>query len=419
MASTKHAPRRKSAASIIYPVALGNALEWYDIVLFGFLAPMMAPLFFPSHDALISLLLTLGTFGVSFFTRPLGAVVLGRVADRAGRKQALTLSMLLMTAVTMTIVVLPTFKQIGIAAPILLILARMIQGFAAGGEYGAATTLLAEQDPKRRGFFAAWQFGSQGITQVLAAVAALLLVLKLDLAQREVWGWRVAFLFGVLAGPVAVFVRRRLTDGEEFIHPSSPPAEGTGAQSIGLVAICCGLVVLATATTYLTLFMPSFAARQLNLPDWIGYAGPIVAGSLQTFLAPCAGALSDRTGRILPMAIGLLGLLVSAVPLFLILTIHPSVVSFISVQVIITIFGSAYLGPLAAALPELLPVRIRGTGSSVSYSLSVAVFGGWAPFIMTALPAITGWSGSPSLYLAGCAALSGVALIAARGKGLR
>lgn len=403
-----------SARSVILPVSVGNALEWYDIVLFGVMTPVIAPLFYPAHDPLVSLLLTTGTFAITFLTRPIGAVVLGLIADRAGRKRSLTLSMTLMTLSTLAVCVLPTHAQIGIAAPVLLITARMLQGFAAGGEYGAATTLLAEQDPRRRGYFASWQFGSQGFTQCLASLAGLLLTVSLDPTDRDTWGWRLPFVFGLLVGPAAVFVRRKLAEGEEFTRrPASSPPGDSGGRRAGLTLVCCGLVVVATAVSYMTLFMPSFAMRELHLPEWISYAGPILGGAIQTILAPVMGRLSDRIGRLRPMAIGLIGLFAVAVPLFWLLTTQPSVPLFLVGQGIVSTLASVYLGPFAAVLPEILPVWFRGTGASVSYSLSVAVFGGWAPFVMTALPSLTHWRGSPSLYLVGCATLSGITLLVA------
>lgn len=401
----------RTARSVIAPVAVGNALEWYDIVLFGVMAPVIAPLFYPNSDPVVSLLLTLGTFAITFLTRPVGAIVLGRIADRSGRKQALTLSMILMTASALMVCVLPTYAQIGVVAPILLICARLVQGFAVGGEYGAATTLLAEQDPARRGWFASWQFSSQGLALCLASLAGLL-VATMDPGLRDAWGWRLPFVFGLLVGPAAVVIRRKLLEGEEFTRRETErdPADRAGRRAF-LTLLCCGLVVIATAVSYMTLFMPSFAMKQLGLPGWISYAGPVLGGAVQLVLCPVVGALSDRIGRLLPMAVGVIGLGVVAVPYFWLLTVAPSVPLFLLGQVVVSVLTATYLGAFAAVLPEILPVRFRSTGSSVAYSLSVAVFGGWAPFVMTALPSLTGWNGSPSLYLVGCAVLSGVALL--------
>lgn len=404
-------PRTRSARSVILPVSLGNALEWYDIVLFGVMTPVIAPLFYPAHNQLVSLLLTTGTFALTFLTRPIGAVILGVLSDRVGRKRALTVSMTLMTISTFAVCVLPTYAQIGVAAPALLIASRMVQGLAAGGEYGAATTLLAEQEPSRRGYFASWQFGSQGFTQCLASLAGVLLTVTMDPAQRDAWGWRLPFIFGLLVGPAAVYVRRKLMEGEEFVARASVDSTDHGARRAVLTLLCCGLVVVATAVSYMTLYMPTFALEQLKLPSWTSYAGPILGGAIQTLLAPTMGALSDRIGRIRPMAVGVTGLMIVAVPFFWLLTTFPSVPMFLTGQALISILASIYLGPFAAVLPEILPVRFRGTGSSLSYSLAVAVFGGWAPFVMTALPSLIHWKGSPSLYLVGCAVLSGITLL--------
>src|SRR5581483_6764544 len=185
----------------VLATSIGNALEWFDLVVYGFFAVVIAKLFFPAGNETVSLLLSLGTFGVSFFMRPLGAIVIGAYADRAGRKAALTLSILLMMIGTAIIVVLPTYETIGIAAPLVLVLARLMQGFSAGGEFGSATAFLAEHVPNRRGFFASWQVASQGLTTVLAAVFGTVLTGALTHEQMLAWGWRVPFAFGLLLGP--------------------------------------------------------------------------------------------------------------------------------------------------------------------------------------------------------------------------
>jgi MHS family proline/betaine transporter-like MFS transporter len=182
---------------LVMAASIGNALEWFDLVVYGFFAVIIARLFFPAGNDTVSLLLTLGTFGVSFFMRPLGAIVLGTYADRAGRKAALTLSILLMMIGTLVIVLLPTYASIGMAAPLILVAARLVQGFSAGGEFGSATAFLAEHEPARRGFFASWQVASQGLTTLLAAGFGAVLTHQLTPQQLDAWGWRVPFLFGL------------------------------------------------------------------------------------------------------------------------------------------------------------------------------------------------------------------------------
>ena len=212
-------PRRRACGAVV-AASIGNALEWFDLVVYGFFAVTISKLFFPAGNDTVSLLLTLGTFGVSFFMRPLGAIVLGAYADRAGRKAALTLSILLMMGGTLIIAVLPTYETIGVAAPVILVAARLMQGFSAGGEFGSATAFLAEHVPGRRGFFASWQVASQ-LTTLLAAGFGTVLNAQLTAAQMASWGWRVPFFFGLLLGPVA-YIRTKVDETPNSSRRKAP-----------------------------------------------------------------------------------------------------------------------------------------------------------------------------------------------------
>lgn len=217
------AQTRSDTWRTVVAASIGNALEWFDLVVYGFFAVVISKLFFPAGNDTVSLLLTLGTFGVSFFMRPLGAIVLGAYADRAGRKAALTLSILLMMVGTLIIAILPTYQSIGLAAPLILVVARLMQGFSAGGEFGSATAFLAEHVPGRRGYFASWQIASQGLTTLLAALFGMVLTGKLSPEQMASWGWRVPFFFGLLIGPVAWYIRTKLDETPSSSPPKPPP----------------------------------------------------------------------------------------------------------------------------------------------------------------------------------------------------
>ena len=233
-APTTEAPPWRAVIS----ASIGNALEWFDLVVYGFFAATISKLFFPTGDDTVSLMLTLGTFGVSFFLRPLGAIVIGAYADRAGRKAALTLSIVLMFTGTLMISIVPTYSSIGLFAPAVLVVARMIQGFSAGGEFGSATAFLAEHAPKRRGFFSSWQVASQGLTTLLAAGFGAVLTTTLTGDQMAAWGWRIPFIFGLLIGPVAYYIRRNVDESPEFAKIEAtipkPNAPYRGTQSIAL-----------------------------------------------------------------------------------------------------------------------------------------------------------------------------------------
>jgi len=225
MSETNGEARRWRAVAA---ASIGNALEWFDFIIYGFFAVVMAKLFFPTGDETVSLMVALAAFGVPFFMRPLGAIVIGNYADRHGRKAAFTLTILLMMVGTAIIAMAPTYATAGLLAPLLIVLARLIQGFSAGGEFGSATAFLAEQDPKRRGFFASWQFASQGLTTVLATSIGVTLTSTLTTAQIESWGWRVPFIIGLLIGPVAWYIRRHVDETTEFktMQVSASFAEG-------------------------------------------------------------------------------------------------------------------------------------------------------------------------------------------------
>ncbi len=414
---------RIGTARTIIAVSIGNALEWFDIVVYGFLAATIAKLFFPTGNDTVSLLLTLATFGVSFFMRPLGSVVLGAYADRAGRRQALTLSIALMMLGTFIIGVAPTYTTIGLGAPVLLVIARLIQGFSAGGEFGSATAFLAEQDPTRRGMYTSWQMASQGATIILASGFGVLLSSALTADQLVGWGWRIPFFFGLLIGPIAIYIRRSLEESGDFEHvaieaPSSPLATAFGAQK-GQMLTALGLVVLGTIASYTTLFMPTFAVRQLGIPASWGFTATLLVGAIQFAFVPMFGSLSDRVGRLPVMTTAAVLMLVAIVPGFMLLTFAPSPVTLLAVQGGIALVTAAYLGPFAAAMSELFPARTRGTGLSISYSFGVTIFGGFAPFIIAWLIAQTGSPLAPSYYVAFGAVASLLALFGARRYGLR
>jgi MHS family proline/betaine transporter-like MFS transporter len=401
--------------------SIGNALEWFDFIVYGFFAVTMAKLFFPTGDETVSLLLALATFGVTFFMRPLGAIVLGSYADRYGRKAAFALTIMLMMIGTAIIVVAPTYSSIGIIAPILIVVARMIQGFSAGGEFGSATAFLAEQNPARRGFYASWQFASQGLTTILAAAFGATLASTLTVEQIDSWGWRIPFIFGLLIGPVAYYIRRHLDETTEFrsTQVSKAPLREALSESKKKLLISFGVVVLCTVGMYTVLFMPTYAVRQLGLPAASGFMASFLTGVIQVMLIPVVGALSDRYGR-LPIAFASAGAMLLAIyPMFAWLAAVPTLQTLLIVQAIMGVLLAGYMGGLAALMSELFPTRMRTTGLSVSYSFGVAIFGGFAPFINAWLISVSGNKLAPSFYLMLAAVVSLVALGAARRVGMR
>jgi MHS family proline/betaine transporter-like MFS transporter len=401
--------------------SIGNALEWFDFVVYGFFAVTMAKLFFPTGNETASLLLTFATFGVTYFMRPLGAIVIGSYADRKGRKAALMLTIALMMIGTAMIAAMPTYASIGLAAPLLILVARMIQGFSAGGEFGSATAFLAEQNPQRRGFFASWQFASQGITTILATGFGATLAVLLNAEQMDSWGWRIPFVFGLLIGPVAYYIRRHVEETAEFrsMPASSAPLREALYDGKTRMLVAFGAVVLCTVGMYTILFMPTYATRQLDLPASGGFLAGLLTGVIQALLIPLFGALSDRYGR---LPIGFLSagaVLIAVYPLFAWLAAAPTLGTLLVVQAILGVLLAAYMGGLAALMSELFPTRMRTTGLSISYSLGVALFGGFAPFINAWLIAATGSKLAPAMYLMVAAAISLGALAAASRLGAK
>jgi MFS transporter, MHS family, proline/betaine transporter len=405
----------------VVAASIGNALEWFDFVVYGFFAATMAKLFFPSGSETVSLLLALATFGVTYFVRPLGAIVLGSYSDRYGRKSAFTLTIALMVAGTAVIALAPTYSSIGIAAPILIVAARMVQGFSAGGEFGTATAFLAEQSAERRGFFASWQFASQGLTTILATGCGVALAATLSPDQLESWGWRIPFIFGLLIGPVAYYIRLHIDETLEFQATQISKAPVREALSGGKwrLLVSFGVVVLCTVGMYTVLFMPTYAMRQLGLSASGAFTASLLTGVIQVMLIPVFGALSDRHGR-LPIAFAsAAAMLLTIYPIFAWLAAVPTLQTLLMVQAIFGVLLSGYMGGLAALMSELFPTRMRTTGLSLSYSLGVAIFGGFAPFINAWLIGATGSNLAPSFYLMLAAAISLSALVAARRLGIK
>lgn len=402
--------------------SIGNALEWFDFIIYGFFALTMAKLFFPTGNETVSLLLALATFGVPFFMRPLGAIVIGNYADRHGRKAAFTLTIVLMMAGTAIIAVSPTYATAGVFAPLLILLARLVQGFSAGGEFGSATAFLAEQNPQRRGFYASWQFASQGLTTVFATAIGVGLAASLTSAQMESWGWRVPFFIGLLIGPVAWYIRRNLDETMEFksMQISDSPLKDAFFDGRKRLLVSLGVVALCTVSMYtIVLFMPTYATRQFGLTTSVGFLGGMLVGAIQLVLIPIFGAMSDRYGRLYICLLSAAAMSALFYPMFAWLAASPTLQTLLIVQGTLGVLMAGYMGPLGALMAELFPARMRTTGLSISYAFGVAIFGGLAPLISTWLIATTGSKLAPAFYLIVAGLISLVALVSARRMGTR
>jgi MFS transporter, MHS family, proline/betaine transporter len=403
---------RPTLTRVIVAASLGNALEWFDFLVYGYFAVTISKVFFPSGDETASLLLTLGTFSVSFLVRPIGAILIGAYTDRAGRKAGLTLSILLMVIGTAMTALMPGYATIGLAAPILILVARLVQGFSVGGEFGSAVTFLAEQTASRKGFVASWQWASTGITGLFASGFGIVLTSALSPEQLAEWGWRVPFLFGILIGPVGLYIRRRLDETPEYVEikPTRTPVRDVLRERPIEALLAMGAAVISNSSAYIILYIPTYAMKELHLPQATGFTATLVGAVILGIASPFAGHLSDKFGRS-GILTGMAWLfLLTTYPVFYLMVANPSLATAIFAAGWLSLLKAGYSGVLPSQLAELFPTRIRAIGVSLSFAVAVTIFGGFTPFVATWLIAVTGNSLSPSFYIMFTAALSIVAL---------
>ena len=414
--STTPAHTAISRRQTIVATTIGNGLEIFDFTVYGFLALVIGKLFFPTFSGYGQLLLTVATFGVGFIMRPLGGIVIGAYADRAGRKKAMTLTIFLMALGCAVIAFTPTYASIGVAAPVLIVLARLIQGFSAGGEVGASTTLLVEHaTPQNRGYMASWQFASQGLGVMLGAVVVGTLTFTLSPQSMESWGWRVPFVIGMLIAPVGMYIRRHLHESLE-IAPDARPRE----SSLRIVCTRHGGTVLAailtmvggtTAAYVITFYMPTYAVRELGLAPSVALFGAAITGLILFVVSPLVGALSDRMGRKPLILWSRVFLVLLIYPGFLWLNASPTPAVLFTVLGVLSLGLVGQTAPSITMLPEMFPKAVRASGMSLVYSVGVALFGGFAPFISTWLLDATGSKLAPAWYLVAMTAVSLLGLI--------
>ena len=390
----------------IFAAVIGNALEWYDFVIYGFMTVIISRLFFPAESEYASLLIAMATFGVGFFMRPVGGVLIGLYADRRGRKAALQLIILLMTIATAMIAFAPTYAAIGIAAPAIMVLARLLQGAATGGEFASATAFLIESSPpERRGFFGSLQMVGQSIAALSGATAGMLVTQGLTPEQIDAWGWRLPFLFGLLIGPVGLWMRRHLSETEEFVAASQDETQHLGLiavlrEHLRDVLVCFGLVVSATIMFYVVLiYMPTYAKTQLNIPLKDAFTAQVAGLIFLTVLIPLFGILSDRIGRRAVLMLAALLYLVLTYPMMAWMLAEPSLIRLAIMQVALCSAIAVGFGAISTALAEQFPVRQRSTGLALAYNMAVMIFGGFAQLIVTWLIKETGSLLAPSFYV--------------------
>ena len=405
LTSTAPGARPKASATTIAAITIGNGLEFFDFAVYGFFAVLIGSIFFPAKDAVDSLMLAVGSYGLSLLARPLGGVVLGLYADRAGRKPAMTLTLILMAAGSLGVAVAPTYAQIGVLAPIWLICARLVQGFALGGEVGASTSLLLEYaDDHNRGYFGSWQFFSQGLAGVLGAAFAAVLTNTLSHDALYAWGWRIPFFIGALTVPVGVYIRRHL---DETLGHQPQAGESSKAKLKEVLQTHAGLVwsgVLlllgSTIATYIVAYyFSSYATQFLKMPLSLTLWANVTATCVIALTAVFAGKLADRIGRKPLIAWSRLALVVLVLPCFMLLDTYRSAPALMGVVAAMGLLLTLQTVPVIVMLTEIFPRPIRATSLSIVYSLGVAVFGGTAQLFVTWLISATGSNLAPAWYL--------------------
>jgi MFS transporter, MHS family, proline/betaine transporter len=405
-------PAEQPLGKVIVAATIGNVLEWFDFLVYGYFAVTLAEVFFPAGTPTVSLLITFGTFGLSYLMRPLGALVIGNYTDRHGRKAGLTLSIALMMIGTLLMVVTPGYATIGLAAPLIIMLARLLQGFSVGGEFGSAVAFLVEHGGERRGFSASWQWASTGMVSIIVALFGIVLTTALTHEQLVSWGWRIPYIFGLLIGPAGLYIRSRVVETAAFAkaQPHSMPIGELLSRQPVQVLLALGISIVSNASYYLLLYIPTYAIKTLHLHPSTGFIATLVGGIALAGMSLLAGHWSDRTPRtgIMLWTAGLF--FVTAYPVFWLMVAYPSVASAVFAVGWLNLVKGGYSGVLPSLMSEQFPVETRAGGVAFSYSVSVTIFGGFAPFFATWLIARTGDPLSPAFYLMATALLSIIAL---------
>ena len=406
-------------------VVIGNWLEFYDFLVYTFFAVMIGEAFFPAETEIGRLLGALATFGVGFVTRPLGAAVIGPYADRVGRRAALTLTLLLMSVGSAMVALTPPYSQIGIAAPILLVIARLIQGFSCGGEVGPATTYLLEAaPPDKRAALTAWQAYSQQLASIMGSGLGLILAASLSREDLYSWGWRVPFLLGVLIAPVAFYIRKQLPETIAVTRAPRSTLDVLGELTrdhsrtvlLGILIICGG-----TISTYVANFMTTYAITTLGLATTVATALTLT-GSVAQIAGLAVGVWMDRFGR-KRMLIAARALFVLVLyPAYLVMTsVQASPETVIAVNLFLNFLFAVGIGAAYAFMAEAFPQSVRSSGLSILYALGVAIFGGTTQFVVAWLIDVTKDPLIPAWYqmAANIAAIVGVMLLTPHAEVLR
>lgn len=395
---------------VVAAAVAGNAIEFYDFFAYTvFLAPI-GRAFFPTGDAWTSLLASAAAFGVGFLARPLGAIAIGAYADHVGRRPAMLISIVLITLGSLGLAATPSYAAIGVAAPAAVVAARLVQGFALGGEIGPIGAFLIEIAPaERRGLYASWQSASQAIAGLAAGGVAAALSIALSATALEAWGWRVVFALSIVLGPLALYLRRAMPETLRR-GPSALRFEpGLGAFA-GAIALATLVVIGGTVATYVAFFMTTYGVSTLRMPASSALVATVVGAVVGLIAALLAGWLSDAIGRRPVMLAARIALTLAGWPLFLWLEVEPTRDTLYAVAAVIAALAALAAAPSFAAIPELLPRRLRASGLGIVYAIGVALFGGATQFVVAYLIGAFHDPTAPGWCVTATAALSAVAV---------
>ncbi len=410
---------RRDKMKAVIRAASGNFLELYDFLVYAFFANYIARAFFPADNEFTELMRALGVYGAASIARVFGAVILGSYMDRAGRRAGLILSLSLMAVGTVSLAITPSYATIGVLAPVIITLGRLIQGFSLGVEAGGVNVYLAEiATPKNRGFYCAWQGGSQALGVMCATGLGVLLTATLSMEQMQSWGWRVPLIAGCLIIPILFWLRRSLQETEVFEKSTHARSTGEILRILGehwqVVTIGVLFTILNTTMFYFVNTYTALYGSLLRLDPLGNFTVALAVGTLSFLLLPIAGAISDRIGRQLLLISVPLLVIATSYPAMSWLVAAPSFTRLLIVQSWLAILYAMYAGTLVPFIVEIMPAKVRSSGYAIILSLANGLFGTFTPFIATFLIRTTGNYASPGYWLSAAAVLSLLAAFAVR-----